>query len=63
MGGEQASAGTTFLAIWDGNGKSDIAFPQNGMGTEKPKQLSRSLGLEWKNPNVILIVRDGNSKS
>ena len=50
------------FAIWDGNGKSDIAFPQNGTRTEKPKQLSRSLGLEWKNPNVILIQGSRKSK-
>ena len=32
------------FAIWDGNGKSGVAFPHNGTGTGKHKQFSLSLG-------------------
>ena len=56
-------SGKHFFAIWDGIGKSDIAFPQNGTGKEKPKKLSHSLALERENPNDIIVVWDGNRKN
>ena len=53
-------SGKHFFQFEKGTTKSGIAFPQNGTGTGKPKQMSCSLGQEQENQNVIPKIWDGN---
>ena len=58
--GRERELPKSFLAIWDGNGNYQKAFPLFGTGTGITNKLSRYLGRKRELPNSFPAIWDGN---